>query len=589
MATAFDRRTARRRFAVLGDTRRSDTGRPAEAASRALRTREATLVPELRRRGRTGTLADRRIARGDGLARFAAEAKRRARLNAAPSISGDDSLALTHRGRALTEDDMDSDPEDMDDSDEDEHASRLADGRTHAQVMADVVANAKAHRAERQRASAETRAMTADIDAAFDDIMGALPVRSRAESKKAEPTDFDADVAALAFDKRAAPADRTPTPEDAAKLRAERTRQYEKEVLEGMAGDRPDDLADDGLPNADVSPDAAQSHAAVRAQAERLLSALCDASSADDAQVAYAQLARLAATASVVHVAHAVRARLAAALAAFARRRHMPARPVLLLLYFAQRVFRVSDRHHVVATPASLAIAGFLQRGRLLSLAHVRSALFLVRLALDYARPAGRVVPEALSALHAIVVLTTGTAPIASSQYPSGRPIARVVHESFRALGDVSAPADLPLTCLFGDDSDASQLASFALHLTSIAAEQYADSQAAPELLNPLLHLLGRPALSGPRPAPAMLAARAPQIASLEPEVVSARAARAADRGAHLRRERAREMRGARRELRRDAAFLAVRQRADTLEADRKYAERQRKILGTIAADAAGK
>ena len=64
---------------------------------------------------------------------------------------------------------------------------------------------------------------------------------------------------------------------------------------------------------------------------------------------------------------------------------------------------------------------------------------------------------------------------------------------------------------------------------------------------------------------------------------------RAADRGAHLRRERAREMRGARRELRRDAAFLAARQRADTLEADRKYAERQRKILGTIAADAAGK
>ncbi len=581
-SSAFERRTARRKFAVLGVPGRAAEGRPAEAASRALRARERAILPEIRRRGRTGAVLDRRIARGaDGFARFAKEAQRRAAKGGSLPAAMDDTLSFTHRGREITEDDMDSDPEAPDDSDA-EPANQDGAPRSHAQVMADVVATAKAHRAERQRASAETRALTEDADADFRAILGALPVRSKTDALRAEASDYDADVAALAFERRAAPSDRTPTPGDAARERAERTAAYARDVLAGMAADAEDAAGAD----AELPRDAAESHAAVRAAVDRDLRALCDAASAADAQAAYAALAKVSATASVAHVAHAVRARLAAALAGFARRRHMPPRAVLLLLHFALRVFRSSDRHHVVCTPASLAIAGFLRRGRLLSLEHVRSALFLVRLALAHALPGARFAPDALSALHFLLVLTTRAAPLASSPYAAARPVARAVHDAFAACG-AERPAELSVDSLFGADASPRSLAAFARLLGRAALEQYAASPAAREVCGPIAALLGAaPPAASPRPAPLMMAARAPQIASLEPEVVSARAARAADRGAHLRRERGREMRGARRELRRDAAFVAARQRTDTLDADRKYAERQRRILGTIAGDA---
>ncbi|CAM9849880.1 unnamed protein product, partial [Phaeothamnion confervicola] len=75
----------------------------------------------------------------------------------------------------------------------------------------------------------------------------------------------------------------------------------------------------------------------------------------------------------------------------------------LLLLRLLPHLFPTSDFQHPVATPAALLLGQCLAQCPVRSAADVPAGLFAAGLALEYARPAGRFVPEAVSFLAAVV------------------------------------------------------------------------------------------------------------------------------------------------------------------------------------------
>jgi nucleolar protein 14 len=307
----------------------------------------------------------------------------------------------------------------------------------------------------------------------------------------------------------------------------------------------------------------------------------------------------------------------------------------LTLLRLAGIIFPTSDKTHPVATPLSLLIAQYLAHARLRSLRDLASATYLVSLVAAHEREARRLVPEALNALHSAVLILAPLHPegkkdaatIASAfAIPTpdfGAPHTQHLRLSGRGAGkeDETLPSLTALLEVADDDADAEQakrqLLGLSLSLIAEFATLYAGSTAFCELFTPFNALL---ALIDHASLPASLSAQVTQLTSTLTRALSLAASqrralrlqahRAIPIASHIPKfeqrgydpsrkgqhdpdtERAaqaktkalikKERKGAVKELRRDAQFVAEERRKAKEQEDTSYAKKIARVMGSL-------
>ncbi|QLQ79153.1 hypothetical protein HG537_0B05010 [Torulaspora globosa] len=166
---------------------------------------------------------------------------------------------LTHLGEAL-HDDFDEGDLGLDDEDNEVRASgrgkrsldydesgslgepvESARKKTKAEVMKEIIAKSKFYKQERQKAQEKLEDQIDELDENFGDIFQELKASSAAAQAPVEvqdPTDkeYDIKVKELIMEKRAAPSDRTKTPEELKKEVEEKRAQLERQRNERMSG-----------------------------------------------------------------------------------------------------------------------------------------------------------------------------------------------------------------------------------------------------------------------------------------------------------------------------------------------------------------
>lgn len=665
----FETKVNKSKFNVLNRNVAGTTGRPTHAKARSLQKRTRTILPELQRRGRTGGFVDRRFGERDSslstdekmLERFSRERLRTKRRKAVFNLNDaqegqateeqgaqedySHTLTLTHRGRSIDDlDAFDSDPDEDLHDDNDLDADTVSGGhfggeRSRAEIMQEVIAKSKRHKLERQRQREEDAALCDTLDADFDSLLtqGSLPAtrppRELRQNARAGRDDYDEVLRAMAFDRRSQPSDRTKRPEEVEEEAAKKANEFLVAQRKRMLG-KPD--AEDGASDeseasgteaqkserANVSEeeeeldDAEKSIRKVMGQVKGLLATIRSALDLATVNESFAHLAVLARTNSVIPVARVVREELGeltqsiGKLAERGRAPTMPDRETLMLFHVIGRIFSTSDFHHIVATPAMLLMAAFLEQGRLLRREHLLGALFLIQTCLTYTAESKRFFPEALSLLHACASLALAQPPntdnTAWTPYPATRFMSKPIYEFLTTPYTMDESVQVrPMSfrdLIAAKDVSKSATVGFLLYLIRATALQYKESAAAPELLGPFLELLKQTsssslvadvegiiesALSCRRPLQ-MLKKKATPIPSLVPDLDDGRAQTREEREhRHLQRAYKRELKGAKRELKRDSAFLAQQKLQMRLEADRKYNERIRQLVGSIANESA--
>lgn len=704
----FELKVTKSKFPILNRQVAGVSGRPAQSRARSFQLRKQTLLPEMRRRGRSGEFIDRRFGERNQtlstddkmLARFQRERARPSRKRGVfdlqaekPQEDYSHTLKLTHRGRNIDDlEDLDSEPSTGgDDSADDGNLDGYLVGSGHfgggaedvkrskSEIMQEVIAKSKMYKHERQRIKQENADLCQDLDADFASFMGVLeahdarlsaataPVpaprhdRPAAVEPPAAVDDYSESLRAMAFDRRVRPSDRTKTPEEIQAETRERLQKRQEEKSFRMAGatieeadddgegwsnssgdddeaggnDRDDDNADDKkdlVAKRTAESDAEHSLKLVTDQVVGLLDALLEARSLEAANASYVELREICQTNSVIPVARVLRERLTTIMQSCERlfaqgsAPVMPSRDQLLLFHLVGRIFPTSDYHHIVVTPTQLLMALFVASGRITRRAHVLSVLFLVQTLLHYQREAARYLPDMFVLLFPLLCKAFNLA-ISPSQtggqwcpLPQSRFMSRSVHQflageeetmmgqgarchPLERLGEVR-PISLE-DLLRAEEEEAfpsrEAIAGFLLYTTREACTLYtATNDAAPELLSPLLDALAGHALCQPIVAPLRAAVdakrrsrpalrcqtfRAMAIPQLMPDLDNSTNREERER-TRIRKTYKREFKGAKRELKRDSAFLSRLKLDERLEADRKYQERMRQIVGSIANEA---
>ncbi|KAI4596108.1 nucleolar complex protein 14 [Pestalotiopsis sp. 9143b] len=264
---------------ATGNAAKGIYGRPTEARAAAEERRKETLLVEMQRRQKVGGLVDRRFGEDDAnmtpeekaLERFALE-KQRSHKRAVFDLEDDDageSFGLTHMGKSLSldgpniaddyeEDDMDAGSDDDDEGrkaylkrklmtegeteadDDDDQPERK---KTKAEVMKEVIAKSKYHKAERQAAKEADEDLRMELDEELPNLRELLfksgkDKDSEAKSSSAQELqrEYDLQVRSLAADRRAAPTDRTKTEEEQAEDEARKLRELEEKRQRRMEG-----------------------------------------------------------------------------------------------------------------------------------------------------------------------------------------------------------------------------------------------------------------------------------------------------------------------------------------------------------------
>ncbi|EGV62416.1 nucleolar complex protein 14 [Yamadazyma tenuis] len=203
-------------------------------------------------KGKNSRLVDRRFGENSGLSqeermlqRFVKERESSSKRNKFSIESDEDSddddeaeFMLSHDGKTLAHDEefgMDM---------EEEPTQALAPGhrKTKAEVMKEIIAKSKFHKAERQKVFRQTQNEIDTLDDQFQDIFQeagkATKNGPQFSDKKQEDILYDERVRGLVFDKRAVPADRTKTQEELETQHNERLRKIEDERAKRMEGER---------------------------------------------------------------------------------------------------------------------------------------------------------------------------------------------------------------------------------------------------------------------------------------------------------------------------------------------------------------
>lgn len=312
--------------------------------------------------------------------------------------------------------------------------------------------------------------------------------------------------------------------------------------------------------------------------------------------------------------------------------RTWPGLSELAFLRMCVLLWPTSDKWHAVATPMHLLIAQYLAHARIRSLRDMASSLYLCSLVSSAQRESRRIVPEALNALFNVAAVLL---PLHHGKSMQGRSAVKALAEEF---GIPTPDFEAPHTRAFTIQSDAVPRQKMSLSCVdscSISAQHQADllhvciqlmqslahlyqySPAYVELFSPLLFLLeiGEAGLQDVAPslvpcvhtattnirgllerafaarrALRLQAHRAVSIASYAPKFdqQSFDPSRATDpdteraQAAKLRAMLKKERKGAIRELRKDAQFLAEERDQRRVAEDAAYKKKMDKIVGGI-------
>ncbi|KAL1743101.1 nucleolar protein 14 [Schizophyllum fasciatum] len=307
----FDVKVTKLKHDVGGRKLKGVTGKPAQSRQAGIEQRKKTLLKEYEERNHAGGILDRRFGENDPtmtpeermLERFTRE---RQRASKGTAYNLDDEDELTHYGQSLSKlDDFEATGLQLDDDDDEEEGGRgqidrdivkkthfggfdddegsdededgqPARKKSKAEVMAEVIAKSKMHKAMRQNEKDAMEDIRHELDQGFDELRGLLfavepavaqpPAQPEESASKvdepapdAAPTlvdpaaalvdndpDYDRRVRELAFDKRAKAKDRTKTEEEIAMEEKEALEKAERKRQKRMLGLEESDSEDEG-------------------------------------------------------------------------------------------------------------------------------------------------------------------------------------------------------------------------------------------------------------------------------------------------------------------------------------------------------
>lgn len=292
-----------------GASAAKNTARPGVTKSLGEERRRATLLREMERRNKVGGILDRRFGENDptmtpeerAAERYARESQKKLRKESMFNLEEDeeDEMQLTHMGQSLSFDDgpkddfedndldgsgdeqsdsetprkrkrvfvdgEEDDEEDMMDGMGDEGEEEPGRKKSKQEVMKEVIAKSKFHKAERQQMREDDADLRDELDKGlpdlFDMLRGAKPPPKPEEPKddmasmnperaallegKDPAKEYDQRLKQLTFDKRSQPTDRTKTAEEKIAEEAERLKKLEEARVRRMRGEQESDEDED--------------------------------------------------------------------------------------------------------------------------------------------------------------------------------------------------------------------------------------------------------------------------------------------------------------------------------------------------------
>ncbi|XP_047352616.1 nucleolar protein 14 homolog [Vespa velutina] len=242
---------------VLGRRNKADRGLPGISRAKAISKRKGTLFQEYKLKNKDNVFLDKRIGEKNfrmtpeekAMARFTAE---RIKAHKKKNIfSLNDEEVLTHRGQTLEEIEKFDDPKSDDEFSDDENRdgklnkkfveshfgggilSKSDSTISRKDLIAELIAESKKRKAEKQKIREETVDLTEKLDTEWKDL---LPIVSASKISNQDPVDkikvddYDMAVRELKFEARGNPTDRLKSEEEIIK--------EEKEKLEALEADR---------------------------------------------------------------------------------------------------------------------------------------------------------------------------------------------------------------------------------------------------------------------------------------------------------------------------------------------------------------
>ncbi|KAI8052601.1 nucleolar protein 14 [Gilbertella persicaria] len=289
----FEQKHQKAKFEILGRKMKGTSGKPTLSKQVGEENRKKTLLVEMKNKGRRGGIIDKRFGENNPsltpeekmLERFTREKQKSAKTSMFNLDDDDEDLSLTHYGQSLsTMDDFDDAGLGLSDEEEggkqmdrnivsqmhfggfDEDAPQNDSDRPKSknEVMKEIIAKSKMHKAERQLAKQEDDELRENLDEQLADIRGLLetkPARKplpsqsalfkRTEDEKPKNSDdlddyadYDKAIFELANDQRAQATDRTKTEEEIAieeKEKLEKAERARKRRMEGLDSDSEDE------------------------------------------------------------------------------------------------------------------------------------------------------------------------------------------------------------------------------------------------------------------------------------------------------------------------------------------------------------
>ncbi|KAJ1927670.1 nucleolar complex protein 14 [Tieghemiomyces parasiticus] len=286
---------------VLGRKLKGETGRPSVSKQAGIDNRKKTILVEWQNRNRSGGLIDRRFGENNPhltpeekmMERFTREQQKS--LRNAESFNLEDEEELTHMGQSLADiDDFNeeglrpSDDEEMDPdgaidkrtvlhahfggfgANEESPMENHQHKKSKQEVMRELIAKSKQHKADRQMQKEEDDEMRAELDEDLKDIHGLLLSGRAVEGEGMTPaatgqfgsapladqdTDYNTYLLDLARERRALPSDRLKTEEEVlmeAKAQLERAERHRQRR---MVGEPSDTEPEDGSSSSDSDSD----------------------------------------------------------------------------------------------------------------------------------------------------------------------------------------------------------------------------------------------------------------------------------------------------------------------------------------------
>ena len=276
---------------VSSKEQKRDIGRPGVTRGLGEERRRETLLKEIQSRNKVGGVLDRRFGENDptltpeerATERFARQNERKLRKSSLFNLEdeSDEEMALTHGGKSLDfgmgavedyeRDDLDrSSDEDSDrprkrmrlgeDGDEEEVLPERK--KTKNEVMQEIIAKSKMHKAERQANKADDEDLRMELNKGMDDLYETMRAHqpipkplptppsdsephmdpSRAamlagKSREEAEKEYEANVREMKMDTRSKPSMRTKTEEERATEAAERLQELERRRLKRMQGE----------------------------------------------------------------------------------------------------------------------------------------------------------------------------------------------------------------------------------------------------------------------------------------------------------------------------------------------------------------